>query len=73
MIREHLSPAQAAVALGVTRLGVAARVACFTLLGKKDAAAGYRGFLAGMRSTAIGAESREGAVAPTHEVVRPHR
>ena len=73
MIRGHLSPAQAAVALGLTRFGVAARVACFTLLGKRDAAAGYRGFLDGMRSTAIGAESSEAAVAPTHEVVRPRR
>ena len=70
MIREHLSPTQAAVALGVTRLGVAARVACFTLLGKRDAAAGYRGFLEGIHSAETRPES-SAVRAPAYEVIRP--
>ena len=35
MIREHLSPMRAALALGLMGLGAAVRVACFTLAGEE--------------------------------------
>ena len=71
MIREHLSPMRAALALGLMGLGAAVRVACFTLVGKKEAAAEYRGFLEGLQSATVHAPPDAGAVAPPHEVIRP--
>ncbi len=70
MIREHLSPPRAALTLALTRLGAAARVAVFTLLGRKELAAGYRGFLEGIRPAATGLP-RAPAATPAYEVVRP--
>ncbi len=71
MIREHLSPMRAALTLGLMGLGGAVRVACFTLVGKKEAAAEYRGFLEGIQSAPAHASPAAGAVAPPHEVIRP--
>lgn len=48
MIREHLSPARAAVTLGIMRAGLAARVACFSVAGKHHEALSCKGFLAGL-------------------------
>jgi GT2 family glycosyltransferase len=72
MIREHLSPSRAALTLGVMRTGLAARVACFSVIRRKEAAESCRGFLRG-----YGAESGRGQrpelkrSEPQFEVIRP--
>lgn len=47
MMREHLSPTRAAVALAFMRAGLVARVVCFNALGRSEAAETCRGSLRG--------------------------
>jgi hypothetical protein len=70
MIRENLPPGRAGATLTVMRLGLAARVAAFTVLGKDEAVADCRGSLAGLASgpAATPAGPRQ---PPGFEVVRP--
>jgi N-acetylglucosaminyl-diphospho-decaprenol L-rhamnosyltransferase len=74
IIREHLPPARAAAAIACMRVGLAARVVAFRLLGKPQAAESCRGSLQGLRSEGepVGAADvvQTGA---TVEVVRPDR
>jgi N-acetylglucosaminyl-diphospho-decaprenol L-rhamnosyltransferase len=51
MIRRQLSPARAAATLGLVRLGLAVRVAYFSLVGNSTGAQSCRGSLEGLRST----------------------
>jgi N-acetylglucosaminyl-diphospho-decaprenol L-rhamnosyltransferase len=50
MIRRHLSPGRAATALAFMRAGLALRVFCLEVAGRKVAAASCRGFLRGYRA-----------------------
>jgi hypothetical protein len=70
MIRGHLSPLQAALTLAFMRLGLAARVACFGLMRKTEAAASCRGSLDGLRQTPVARLDAAGPI-PSVEVVRP--
>ena len=70
MIREHLPPVQARIALAATRAGVAARAAWFGLVGDASAAARYRGFFDGLAQRPAGGQAEE--VVPAQvEVVGP--
>lgn len=68
MIRRHLSPARAALALAFLRGGLAARVACFGLAGRDAAAESCRGYLRGYgaRTGTVGDRGPD----PEIEVVR---
>jgi N-acetylglucosaminyl-diphospho-decaprenol L-rhamnosyltransferase len=70
MIRGHLSPPQAALTLAFMRLGLAARVGCFGLMRKTEAAASCRGSLEGLRQAPVARLDAAGHV-PSVEVVRP--
>jgi hypothetical protein len=48
MIRDHLSPARAALTIGLMRSGLAARVAYFSVVRNPSAAASCRGSLEGL-------------------------
>lgn len=52
MLRSHMSRQRAEAALAFMRLGLAARVACFGLVGRREAAAACRGSLAGLNMPA---------------------
>jgi N-acetylglucosaminyl-diphospho-decaprenol L-rhamnosyltransferase len=71
MIRDHLLPGKAELTLAIVRAGLAARVACFSLVGKRGAAASCRGFLEGLgeRGTAAQRQTIDGVAAV--EIVRP--
>ena len=71
MIREQLPPGRAAATLLFMQLGLGARVASFTVLGKADAAADSRGALAGLRAAPARQSARAEQPPPTFEVVRP--
>jgi N-acetylglucosaminyl-diphospho-decaprenol L-rhamnosyltransferase len=74
MIRTHLAPAPAALTLTLMRLGLVARIVCFTLLQKFEAATSCRGFLHGLRSRQSDSTEVEGPRrARAIEVVRPER
>jgi N-acetylglucosaminyl-diphospho-decaprenol L-rhamnosyltransferase len=73
MIRAHLPRAGAAATLLFMRLGLAARVVCFTLLGKTDAAESCRGSLAGLRVAQAGEPARTAQPTPVFEVIHPAR
>ena len=49
MIRRHETPAGAAVALAFMRMGLAARVGYFSVVGKEEKAAACRGSLVGLK------------------------
>ena len=72
MIRGHLSPARAAVALAFMRAGLAARIACFGLVGKHTAAAGCRGFLDGLGANRPVSRCGNASDAPEIEILRPN-
>jgi N-acetylglucosaminyl-diphospho-decaprenol L-rhamnosyltransferase len=69
MIRRHLPPVRAMVALTLVRLGLVARVALFALVGNRPAAESCRGFLQGCSR----ADSREPVqkASPEVEVLLP--
>jgi N-acetylglucosaminyl-diphospho-decaprenol L-rhamnosyltransferase len=69
MIRTHLAPGRAVMALTFMRLGLAARVVWFSALRNGDAAESCRGFLAGLRLPLAPPEASPAA--PAMEVVRP--
>jgi len=71
MIRAHLSPMSAAATLACMRLGLAARVAYFTLVGNASAAASCRGSLEGLRDRQAEETSAERGGAPEIELIRP--
>ena len=70
MIRDHLAPGEAALTLAIVRAGVAARVACFRLIGRRAEAAGYRGFLEGLSHRNLDCRG-ERVTSPSIEVHRP--
>jgi GT2 family glycosyltransferase len=67
MIRGHLPPLQAGAALAFMRVGLAVRVAYFSLVRNAPEAASCRGFLRGMRMNAVDEPVPASAV----EIVRP--
>jgi len=69
MIQTHLGTVRATLALGVMRLGLAARVVWFSMLQNRDAAESCRGFLAGLRRPLAPPEAPPST--PAMEVVRP--
>ena len=69
MLRRHLSGFQAALTLGLMRVGAAARVVCLRVLRKPDAAASCRGVLDGLRGPAAAVDVP--SPAPAVEIVRP--
>ena len=69
MLRRHLSGFQAALTLGLMRIGAAVRVVCLRVLQKPDAAASYRGVLDGLRGPAAPPDVPR--LAPAVEIVRP--
>jgi N-acetylglucosaminyl-diphospho-decaprenol L-rhamnosyltransferase len=71
MMRQHLSPSRAATAIGFMRLGLAARVACFTVIGNTSAAASCRGSLEGLAGTGPIQPVSEAVDDPQIEIVTP--
>ncbi len=71
VIRENLSPRRADASIALMRLGLAARVAAFGLLGRKDAAESCRGSLRGLRPGARPEVEVATGAPPEVEVVRP--
>jgi GT2 family glycosyltransferase len=71
MIRDHLKPGEAGLTLAIIRAGLAARVAWFRLMGRRTAAAGYRGFLEGLSRGAPDGRDEQVSTAPTIEIHRP--
>ena len=70
MIRDHLSPGNAAATLAFMRLGVAGRLAYYRLARNQAAAAEYRGSLDGLNGAGDGRAS-ETRRAPAVDIVRP--
>jgi hypothetical protein len=70
MIRDHLSPGDAAATLAFMRLGVAGRLAYHRLAGNEAAAAEYRGSLEGLSGAREG-QIGEARRAPAIEILRP--
>jgi N-acetylglucosaminyl-diphospho-decaprenol L-rhamnosyltransferase len=70
VIRANLPHRSAAASIAWMRLGLAARVLAFRLLGRKRAAEACRGSLHGMRLDPV-RETEAGPADPTVEVIRP--
>jgi GT2 family glycosyltransferase len=71
MIRRQLSPARATAALALVRVGLAARVAYFSLVGDEAGAESCRGSLEGFRAPGPDGDSRNSSRTPAVEVVQP--
>jgi GT2 family glycosyltransferase len=71
MIRRQLSPARAAAALMLVRLGLAVRVPYFSLVGDEAGAQSCRGSLEGLRAPAPDEHSGGSSGRPDVEVVQP--
>lgn len=70
MIRDHLSPGDAAATLAFMRLGIAGRLAYHRLAGNEAAAAEYRGSLEGLSGAREG-QIGEARRAPAIDILRP--
>jgi GT2 family glycosyltransferase len=70
MIRDHLAPGEAGLTLAIVRAGLAARVACFRLMGRRAEADGYRGFLEGLGQRGLDRQDEQ-VHEPTIEIHRP--
>jgi N-acetylglucosaminyl-diphospho-decaprenol L-rhamnosyltransferase len=71
IIRRHLSPVRAALALAFVRAGLVARIACFSVLSRNEAADTCRGFLRGYGARPAPGDGEQPQPEPAVEIVQP--